>query len=102
MVLLEVLQAQMPQAFYAAAFLGGLVSSASTVATIALLATSGKVSEFTGALAVSLAILASFTIGNTLALRVAGAKKAVKQLIPYALGATVLYCVLFYAMTTVI
>ncbi len=102
MIAIEVLQVYLPEMFYVTVFFGGIISSASTVATVALLVSMGKISATTAAMGISTAILGAFAFGHLATLYLAGGKHAVKKLVPIALGVSAVYIAVLSVMMSVI
>jgi uncharacterized membrane protein (DUF4010 family) len=97
---IEVMQANLPQVLYLVAMLGGMVGSASTTASLALLASASKISVETAVIASSIAML-SGAVGNLIAMRIAGAKSAAMKLLPFIIGISILYALILYSVMVV-
>ena len=98
LVALEAIIVYLPNVFYLAAFLGGVTSSASTMASLPVLVETGKITVHMAAMGASVAILADFLIGNVIVYWLAGAWGAAKKALPWALAAAVAYGVLLAAL----
>ena len=91
LVAIEAAIVYLPDMLYAAAFLGGITSSASTMASLPVLVSTGRISIGMAAKGASIAILADFLFGNLLVYYFKGAWGAARKALPWALAAAAVY-----------
>ncbi len=91
LVAIEIAIVYLPDIIYIAAFLGGITSSASTMASLPVLVRTGRVTVGMAARAASIAIVADFLVGNVLVYYLKGAWDAARRALPWALAAAAVY-----------
>jgi len=91
---LEAMIVYLPNVFYLAAFLGGITSSASTMASLPIMVETGRITVPMAARGASIAMVADFIIGNMVVYWIAGAWGAAKKAMPWALAGAAIYGVM--------
>lgn len=94
LVALEAVVVYLPDIFYIAAFMGGITSSASTMASLPVLVATGKISIEMAAIGASIAVLGDLLVGNVIVYYLGGAWDAAKRAIPWGIAATAIYGVI--------
>ena len=83
----------LPDIFFLATFIGGITSSASTMASFPILVKTGKITMEMAAMGASIAILGDLLVGNIIVYYLGGAWAAAKKAIPWGIAATAIYCI---------
>jgi len=91
MTAIAVITVYLPDIFYIAMLLGGLTSSASTMASLPMLVQTGEITLSMAAIGASLAILIELVVGNVVVCYLGGAGNAAKRAIPWIMAATAVY-----------
>lgn len=81
----------LPDIFYVATFFGGLVSTASTMASLPGMVEAGRITVRMAALGASIAMMSDLLVGNVIVYHLGGAGKAARKALPVGIAAMAVY-----------